>query len=588
MKIVLIVEDDAICREPMAAMLEAKGFAPLCATNGKEALEIMQRQQPDIILLDIHLPDMDGIAFLRSVRTRAEWKEIPVVILTGVTDKNTVMMAAELGVKEYLLKDHFSIKTFLGRLQRQLSPKAAAPAAVQAAAKPVHQGDAESRQTVTTTQIPPRIRLTRQETIRRLDACKNLKALPGVVAEVIAMASSPRCEVPDLVNLLKRDPTLATRVLQMANSAAFMTKKARVTNIDEAVRNIGISTVRNIATAAGIFESLPADNFDDVDLIRCWQHALAVATLMDAFPHDEASPAGVAYLVGLCHDLGKIILRQHFKVEYAAIMACYLQTGQPQSQVEKSILGVSRAEFATLVLNKLRLPQAITDPIAEYFESDGGRTGQLGALAQRLHMANMYAHGMLLCQSVQAPIAVFTSADAASALGTTQMPRIDRDSMHNDILLITNLLAKLPPSKQQAVSEPLLPRQSVKIAYYRAPELCSFDPIHVALEMLCNVTLLEQFPAAPEILQGYHRLVIALPHGADPGTTEREMIERLKKIQGANIPVLCLTKPSETSDSSGVIHFGGEVTTPQALASFIAGEVIAAAPATSSPALAAA
>ncbi len=116
----MIVDDAAQCRDPLVTLFQKLGHTALPASNGIEALRMLERKSPDMILLDIKMPEMDGITFLRTMRSRTLWKDIPVVVLTGLTDKRTVMSAAELGVKDFLLKAQFGVADLMTRLEKQL------------------------------------------------------------------------------------------------------------------------------------------------------------------------------------------------------------------------------------------------------------------------------------------------------------------------------------------------------------------------------------------------------------------------------------------------------------------------------------
>jgi PAS domain S-box-containing protein len=80
---VLVVEDDDPTRQMMHAMLSREGWRVSEAANGRLALEYMQQSSPDLILLDLMMPEMDGFEFARRLRERAEWRNIPVVVLTA-------------------------------------------------------------------------------------------------------------------------------------------------------------------------------------------------------------------------------------------------------------------------------------------------------------------------------------------------------------------------------------------------------------------------------------------------------------------------------------------------------------------------
>ena len=89
-------------------------------------------------------------------------------------------------------------------------------------------------------------------------------------------------------------------VASAANSATYASQRGQVTNIAEAVKNIGCAAVRNIAAALGIFDAMPATTQATFNPIRCWQHSFAVAQLCERLmTATDASAGGIAYLVGL-------------------------------------------------------------------------------------------------------------------------------------------------------------------------------------------------------------------------------------------------------------------------------------------------
>jgi CheY-like chemotaxis protein len=85
-KSVLVVDDDAALRELLEMMLEDEGYRPLMATNGQEALNVLQEERPALVLLDLMMPVMDGWQFLEQVRRRAELKTLPIILLSAVRD----------------------------------------------------------------------------------------------------------------------------------------------------------------------------------------------------------------------------------------------------------------------------------------------------------------------------------------------------------------------------------------------------------------------------------------------------------------------------------------------------------------------
>src|SRR5690242_1570736 len=107
MPTVLIVDDDARCREPVARMLRTDGYDVVRVANGKEALEALVEQRIDLILLDQLMPEMDGIEFLQKLRENQSFGELPVIMVSGLNDGTTIDRAQDLGVKDFLVKSRF-------------------------------------------------------------------------------------------------------------------------------------------------------------------------------------------------------------------------------------------------------------------------------------------------------------------------------------------------------------------------------------------------------------------------------------------------------------------------------------------------
>ena len=102
---VLVVDDDENIRVFMERLLTKKFSCKVnTAQNGLDALNQMKYDQPEVIFLDITMPVMDGIETLRSIREDVDLKEIPVIMLTAVSDKAIIAQVMELGIVTYLLK----------------------------------------------------------------------------------------------------------------------------------------------------------------------------------------------------------------------------------------------------------------------------------------------------------------------------------------------------------------------------------------------------------------------------------------------------------------------------------------------------
>lgn len=105
---VLVIDDNPQARKPLMKLLKTEGYRVTGAANSLEALSLAKRGHPDLVLLDVMLPPMDGLTFLMLFREDPKGRDVPVILLTGLNDANTVARAKELGVKEHLVKAQFT------------------------------------------------------------------------------------------------------------------------------------------------------------------------------------------------------------------------------------------------------------------------------------------------------------------------------------------------------------------------------------------------------------------------------------------------------------------------------------------------
>jgi DNA-binding response OmpR family regulator len=121
MSTILVVDDTALARETVARLLEHEGFRTLKARNGKEAWAMMYHGRPDLVLLDLMMPEMDGVTFLSMLRRSPLWHDLPVVVLTGADDRDRLITRAwELGVSDLVPKATFGFDELLARVRRHL------------------------------------------------------------------------------------------------------------------------------------------------------------------------------------------------------------------------------------------------------------------------------------------------------------------------------------------------------------------------------------------------------------------------------------------------------------------------------------
>lgn len=104
---VLIVDDDAFLSGIYATKLELEGFQVVTARDGEEGLKAAGSEKPDIILLDVLMPKLDGFEALKRLKQDESTKGIPVIMLTNLGQKEDIEQALEAGAQDYLIKAHF-------------------------------------------------------------------------------------------------------------------------------------------------------------------------------------------------------------------------------------------------------------------------------------------------------------------------------------------------------------------------------------------------------------------------------------------------------------------------------------------------
>ena len=123
---ILVVDDHPITREPLARLLRYEGFQTACAANGVEALASVSVSRPDMILLDVMMPKMNGVEFHDAHRRNPVGRSIPVIALTGVLDPNHLARLGELGAVEVMTKARFTVEQLLDRVRAHAPRDAAA------------------------------------------------------------------------------------------------------------------------------------------------------------------------------------------------------------------------------------------------------------------------------------------------------------------------------------------------------------------------------------------------------------------------------------------------------------------------------
>jgi DNA-binding response OmpR family regulator len=123
MKKIVLIEDDADLFALLKYNLEKEGFAMVGSQTGKGAIDLCRRERPDLILLDIMLPDSDGLDICKGIRNHPELAHVPVIFLTARASETDRIVGLELGANDYIVKPFF-IRELIARIKIQFRGQA--------------------------------------------------------------------------------------------------------------------------------------------------------------------------------------------------------------------------------------------------------------------------------------------------------------------------------------------------------------------------------------------------------------------------------------------------------------------------------
>jgi len=121
-KKILVVDDEENIRTFLAKSLESKGYQVISASDGVEGWKVLESERPDLVILDVRMPGMDGIEFLEKIRGDTEFKKIPVIMLTAESSDMSIISGLSMGADHYITKP-FTISSVLTGIKMMFEEK---------------------------------------------------------------------------------------------------------------------------------------------------------------------------------------------------------------------------------------------------------------------------------------------------------------------------------------------------------------------------------------------------------------------------------------------------------------------------------
>lgn len=427
MSTILVVDDMAMCREPIAEALRHHGYNITCAGGGAEALDILREHKPDLVLLDVTMPDPDGLAVLEIMHRNPDLKEIPVVLLTDRAEKDTVAQAAKCGAQGYLLKSNFSLDVLLSRVDACLGQADA----VQAGASNGTHGVSSQHHGTPVVAAPP-TSATKPSTVAAVGASKKnavgtitpakalqdltpvitkakltklirnglkLKPLAATVQNVMAVTGSRGCCAADVAKAVTNDQALCIRLLKLANSSAY-SRGRPVDSVQIAVQRIGIQEVQKLVMTLGVFDQYAGSESKRIDIRLFWEHSIACGLIAAALAREcRYKAVDDCFLWGTVHDVGRVILLDQVAHEYHQVCDAADELMLPLETVEPKLLLLDHCEILKHALEHWQFPHAFIAPVVNHHQSVY-RLQRLGPEQKQaaliVTLANRIAHALLL------------------------------------------------------------------------------------------------------------------------------------------------------------------------------------------------
>ncbi len=120
MKKILIIEDEQVLQKTLEKFLIDEGYNLVSATDGEIGLKLARTQKPNLIMLDLILPKLNGFEVLKELKANKETKNIPVIILTNLETMDDINKALELGATTYLVKVNYKLEEIVEKIEQTI------------------------------------------------------------------------------------------------------------------------------------------------------------------------------------------------------------------------------------------------------------------------------------------------------------------------------------------------------------------------------------------------------------------------------------------------------------------------------------
>lgn len=220
----------------------------------------------------------------------------------------------------------------------------------------------------------------------RIKKVSDLPTLPGIAAELLRMVHDPRSSMPQLAQVIERDPALSTKVLKVVNSP-FYGLRQKIGDLDKALVILGMREIVNLVSGLLVFRTFSKHHGPTFDRRAFWLHSAACAVIARAISARLGYRfAGEDFVGGLIHDVGKIVLDQYMHDDFMKALQLADSNKWPLYRAEQEVLEVTHSQVGEWLATHWGLPENLVEAIAEHHTVELATNNPL--LVAVVHVAN--------------------------------------------------------------------------------------------------------------------------------------------------------------------------------------------------------
>lgn len=513
MKNLIVVDDQDVFREPLCEALRQKGYTVYEAADGGAAIELAERHQPDLALVDVRMPEMDGIDLVRALQGRVRTSNLPVILMTANARREDIALGSSLGIRDFLLKSSFSLNDLIARIEERLKAAIPSPPSPPATLRdsgavphrtvlPVSQSShAGSRVSSTPSSSPvsqnssnpaslpassvasgsssrfPGAEAAESPLRGPLLSQAEVRALPAPVAEIMRLAASNTASLAQVQAVIRRDPVLAERVMS-ASASIGVRGTAPVESLEDALRVLGVEQLVRVVASLPVYASQELAGRCGQEMSQLWAHGIASAVFSERLAPPSERLA--SFLHGLFHVLPSLVALQTLGEDGVGILAEARREGRSGVDAVALAFGQPANVFAEGVLSRMRLPDSVISVVREWHRDRLRRGAKTATDAcRRLDAATCLATGCGFGWNDISSIRPLSNEESRS-WHAPDMLDFDLSGLKRHVFSLQKA-AGLPETPDTSVLAGLWEEEDSDTLYWRDSRFRHPDPVELAL-----------------------------------------------------------------------------------------------------------